>query len=308
MFYWNGAFTIKNPKFKIQNSKLRPGKPEGPPKVPGYIVTYSDMVTLLLTFFVMLLSLASVQDPELFYMGRGSFVQSIRGLGLGILYGRKPRPDFGSVKIKYFISAPDKLLQVRTIDAKQEELRRIFKKISRSMTTMPSQIVAQKTSFSVTNIRFSPGEASLDKSAKRILTEFCLNLQACRGAGSLYVLGLADEQTGEKQQWLLSARRAQAVADFLQSALGGPAGSPEAEPSGPAWDPVPASAGTIPAFAGMTSPPHKRGLPLRKQGRQPWRIYWWGAGPGGDWVEKDSPISRTTYGGQILIAVLRATD
>ena len=30
-----------------------------PPKVPGYIVTFSDMVTLLLTFFVMLLTLGA---------------------------------------------------------------------------------------------------------------------------------------------------------------------------------------------------------------------------------------------------------
>ncbi|MHC4291149.1 MAG: flagellar motor protein MotB, partial [Planctomycetota bacterium] len=29
--------------------------------VPSYIVTYSDMITLLLTFFVMLLSLAETQ-------------------------------------------------------------------------------------------------------------------------------------------------------------------------------------------------------------------------------------------------------
>ncbi len=62
---------------------------EGSPKVPAYIVTFSDMVTLLLTFFVMLLSLASVQDPELFNRGRGAFAQTIKDLGLGILYGKK---------------------------------------------------------------------------------------------------------------------------------------------------------------------------------------------------------------------------
>ena len=265
---------------------------EGPARVPAYIVTYSDMVTLLLTFFVMLLSLASVQDPELFYKGRGSFVQSIRELGLGMLYGRKVRPDFGSTKIKYFISTPDRQAQGRTIDAKEEELRRLFEKISRTMTALPSQIVAQKISFLVTNIQFSPGGATLDDSAKRFLTEFCLGLQqnidfktnkGSRFAGGLYVLGLANDQVTEKQQWLLSARRAQAVADFLQSALGKRVGLPESRPPGPEWNPASRSA--------------------RHPTGQPWRIYWWGAGPGGDWVEKDSPISRHS---QILIAVLRA--
>jgi len=36
------------------------------------------MVTLLLTFFVMLLSLAEVQDPELFNKGRDSFWNSVK--------------------------------------------------------------------------------------------------------------------------------------------------------------------------------------------------------------------------------------
>jgi len=47
---------------------------EGSPKVPAYIVTFSDMTTLLLTFFVMLLSLAKMQDPELFNKGLGYFL------------------------------------------------------------------------------------------------------------------------------------------------------------------------------------------------------------------------------------------
>ncbi|MDD5011702.1 MAG: flagellar motor protein MotB, partial [Phycisphaerae bacterium] len=43
---------------------------DNPPSVPAYIVTFSDMVTLLLTFFVLLISLAKMQDPEKFNAGR----------------------------------------------------------------------------------------------------------------------------------------------------------------------------------------------------------------------------------------------
>ena len=75
--------------------KLRKKAVEGGgPKVPGYIVTYSDMVTLLLTFFVMLLSLSNVQDPELFNKGRDSFLESLRCIGLGILFGRREMAGF----------------------------------------------------------------------------------------------------------------------------------------------------------------------------------------------------------------------
>lgn len=190
-------------------------------KVPAYIVTFSDMTTLLLTFFVMLLSLSSVQDPELFYKGRGSLLQSIRELGLGMLYNRKRGPEFGSVKIKYFIGTPDKLFPGRSIHAKEEEVRRVFKDMSRSVKTLPSQIVAQKTNFSITNVRFPPGQATLNGSAKRFLTEFCLDLQQDSGSKlvKLYVLGLAGDEATEQQQWILSARRAKIVADFLQDTL-----------------------------------------------------------------------------------------
>jgi chemotaxis protein MotB len=231
-------------------------------KVPAYIVTFSDMTTLLLTFFVMLLSLSSVQDPELFYKGRGSLLQSIRELGLGMLYNRKRGPEFGSVKIKYFIGTPDKLFPGRSIHAKEEEVRRVFKDMSRSVKTLPSQIVAQKTNFSITNIRFPPGRATLNEPAKRFLTEFCLDLQQDPVSGhiKLYVLGLAGDVQNEAQQWILSARRAHAAADFLQDTL--------------------ASASN-------------------------WPVYSWGAGPGGDWVEQNSPISEQSH---ILIAVLRAGD
>ena len=190
-------------------------------KVPAYIVTFSDMVTLLLTFFVMLLTLSQVRDEELFQRGRNSFVRSIGQLGLGMLPGRKVRPYFGKVKIKYFISNPDKAFEGRTVDARQEELRRIFQNINRSMTTMRSKIVAEKNNFAVTDIRFPPGGVALNEAAKGFLTKFCLDLQqAGSGDVKLYVVGLASAEATEEEQWIISARRAQAVADFLQKTLG----------------------------------------------------------------------------------------
>ena len=234
---------------------------ESKPKVPAYIVTFSDMVTLLLTFFVMLLTLAQVQDEGLFHSGRDSFVKSLGKLGLGILPGKNVTPDLGKVKIKFFISDPDKAFEGRTIDAKEEELRRIFQKLSRSMTTIRSKIVGERSNFSVTDIRFQPGSAALNKPAKKFLTKFCLDLQqAGSGDVKLYVVGLASAEATEEEQWIVSARRAQAVADFLQETL----------PSGTKWP-----------------------------------IYSWGAGPGGEWVQQDSPISSES---QILIGILRGND
>ena len=244
-------------------------------KVPAYIVTFSDMVTLLLTFFVMLLSLASVHDPELADIGRDSFLRSIRNLGLGVFSSKRSRPDLSNVKTKYFISKPDKLFEGRTINAKEEDIRRIFNKLRQYMKTLPSQVVAKKTNFSVTNIRFPQGRFDLNESARKFLRGFCRDLQqdAGRKPIELYVLGLADGGKSEKEQWLLSSRRARTVADFLR--------------------------GTLTAAWGRQSRRSMVG------GQSKWSVYSWGAGPGGDWVGRDSPILKHS---QILIAVLRASD
>ena len=232
---------------------------QGGPKVPGYIVTYSDMVTLLLTFFVMLLSLAQVQDPELFNKGRDSFLESLRCVGLGIFFGRKEMPHFGYIKIRYYIDNPDESFEHRSIDAGGEEYRQNLAKIAKSMTVTESQIVAQKTNFSITNIHFGDGEVALDEMAKKFLREFCLNLQQSFSAKpvKLYVLGLACDAATEKQQWILSARRAQVVANYIRDSL-----PSESKPA----------------------------------------VFCWGAGPGGNWVEQDSPIYQQSH---ILIGVLR---
>ena len=196
---------------------------ESGPKVPAYIVTFSDMVTLLLTFFVMLLTLAKVQDSKFFDVSQKAFIQNMDSVGLGRLMGEDMSADLNEAKVKYFISNPDPEEKniTRTIDARGENLRRIFKKVTQSMETKRSQIVAGKTSFSVTSISFSPGQAGLNESAKKFLTQFVSNLQVGGRANAIkrYVLGLTNDVKGEKNQWILSAMRAQAASDFLESIL-----------------------------------------------------------------------------------------
>ena len=254
--------------------KKQPSQEEGP-KVPAYIVTFSDMTTLLLTFFVMLLSLASVQDPELFRKGRDSFRFSLDYLGLGVLLGREQKPNLGYIKIRYSVSEPDELAKDRSINTKEEKIRQLFNELQKSMRVMPLEKIAKKNDFRTTNIHFARGDARLDESAKKFLDGFCSQLQQSYGSRPvrLYVLGLAADQTGEKKQWILSARRASAVADYLRGILS----------SGADFQ---AQRGTFENWSN-------------------WFVYWWGVGAGGDWVRQDSPISEQS---QILIAVLEVNE
>lgn len=245
--------------------------PEEKFQVPIWVITFSDMTTNLLTFFVLLVSMGSMRDETLFDQGQAmKFLESVKSG-----FGFKEKISFGNIGIKYHITNPGELSEGRTINAKEEEIRRLFKNLSRSMKTMPSQITTPKTNFSVTDIHFGAGEAILNEPAERFLTEFCSHLQQAFTSEpiTLYVLGLACDEATEQEQWILSARRAKAVADYLRSIL--------------------------------TSRSGFQTISTEFGGWSKWSVYWWGAGPGGDWVRQDSPISKQS---QILIAVLRAGD
>ncbi len=243
------------------------------PKVPGYIVTFSDMVTLLLTFFVMLLSMASKQDPELFNIGRRSFTVCIQEYGMGKLLGGKPKSEHQQVKMKYQIKQPDQSYEQRTVDAREEMIRKLAQDVARSMKTRPSQLADRSTNFSVTNIRFPRGGSFLDESARRYLTQFAFDMRQNFEPGSikLYVLGLAANEKTDKQQLTLSAKRAQAAAEFLQNTL------------------------CSKSVSGTDM--HSR--------VSNWPVYSWGAGRGGNWVSDENPASQKSH---ILIAVLHRNN
>jgi len=190
-------------------------------KVPAYIVTFSDMITLLLTFFVMLLSLAQVQDPELFETGRDSFIQSMRCLGIGFLLGATNKSELGKTKAKYSIDKPEERATNRNIDVLEEQLREHYLRAEQMMDSVTSETISGRTTFSTTNIHFARGETLLDEVAERFLKEFGFGLQQepFRQGFKVYVLGLANDVPGSRAQWILSARRARAAADFLKSTL-----------------------------------------------------------------------------------------
>jgi len=245
---------------------------ESGPKVPGYIVTFSDMVTLLLTFFVLLLTLADTQDAEFYDRGRDAFLKSIRNMGLGILTGRHSEAELGNTKMTYSIDMPDEEPDTRTIDAKAEQLRRIFEKVKESAKTLPPEISAKKNNFSVdNNIHFPKGQAELDDSAKQYLNNFCEKL-VISNAGkpvTLYVLGLAPDENNQKNKLIISAMRAEIVAEYIRTTLESMLDNKN--------------------YSNVLGPGPK------------WSVYSWGAGSGGQWADHDSEISSQKH---IAIAIL----
>ncbi len=199
-------------------------KPDSDQKssAPGYIVTFSDMITLLLTFFVMLLSMAETQvDQHRFERGIHSFRKAVADFGIaGILDHQSISSVFEHPKVYYPVDAGQDEPEDRSIDAHMETLRRALMDIEQMMTISPSHITGtEKTAFA-TPVRFADGRWDLSASDQQTLQR--LSEQLAAGFSdqnpTVYVLGLAGDAPAARQ-WEVSVRRGQTVADFLRQQL-----------------------------------------------------------------------------------------
>ena len=104
---------------------------------PAWIVSFTDMITLLLSFFIMLQALAKMQDQALFLYSRDYFNRAIAGLGVpDWLFGKQDKPQFDYFKRKHTTrEAPYKHPRHRVIDPEDERIRRAFDDVRRRMET-----------------------------------------------------------------------------------------------------------------------------------------------------------------------------
>lgn len=196
---------------------------EDGPKVPTWIVSFTDMITLLLSFFVLLQAFAHTRDPELFAKGQGSFLRAIKTFGLpGWLYGRQDRPKRQYTKVKHTTKeAKNKLPRNKMLDAEDENIRKAFQTIQKAIRTQCSDLPDVPVEMMAAPIRFEPGGSDLDLSAREWLRRFALDLRNSRTPEhtSIHVMGLAPDVRSARQQWMLSAQRARAVAAVLRYTL-----------------------------------------------------------------------------------------
>jgi len=79
--------------------KFKPSPKAAP---PAYMVSFCDMMTLILTFFILLVSMSREQEAGLVAKGVGSFIIAIQSHGLdGILSGQEKQSVFEHVRRKF---------------------------------------------------------------------------------------------------------------------------------------------------------------------------------------------------------------
>lgn len=187
----------------------KPQEEDGGPSAPFWMVTYSDMVTLLLTFFVMLMAMANFEE-----VGRVEAVlESIR-LALGA--GGQHQTLLGVT--------PDELNQPSEIEPLDElqpvmaELREsLAKHVSDDMVRMTRTQTEIRVSLS-DRVLFAPGSDQLHPAAYSLLSSVGETL--AEHPVNIRVEGHTDATGKPASNWRLSALRSVAVVSTMQESGG----------------------------------------------------------------------------------------
>ncbi len=191
-------------------------------KVPIWVISFADMITLLLSFFVMLQTMAHSQDATLFGISQESFRRAISGFGIpDFLFGKQSGPQYDYRKLKYPTeeAQPDDPKRSRVIDADDDRIREIFHEMQQQMQTEVSNSAEELINVFVTPIQFKGGSAVLDEQGRGYLRDLAVSLRQNLASRRLrlQVVGLARGGESRKEDYLLSARRAAAAEEFLRA-------------------------------------------------------------------------------------------
>ena len=142
--------------------------------VPAYMVSFGDMMTLILTFFILLVSLSKEQNFGMLARGVGSFIVAIRSHGLdGILSDVEERQVFEHTRRRFNLP-PEEDPERRTDHASASSKELIRARIAEGLA--PHDEVA----YPMVAV-FAPGEDALTEEARRYLDRLAPSLTPQRG-------------------------------------------------------------------------------------------------------------------------------
>jgi flagellar motor protein MotB len=236
-------------------SKKEHKEEESGEKVPIWIISFADMITLLLSFFVMLQTMASRRDDKLFSIAQDSFRRSLAGFGIpDLIFGKQSATDFNYRKIKYpsLEADPNRASRVRVINSEDDAIRLAFSQMKKTMESKVSQAAEVTLQVINTPLRFDgPSDRLLDAD-QQYLGEMAINLQQSLGSQAVKIYVIANSPGTHKEDWLLAAQRATAVEKSLRRLL-----APQLQGAS-SWELVSAGSGpqaSLPGTSGSISRP-----------------------------------------------------
>lgn len=180
-------------------------------RFPPWLITYSDLITLLLTFFVLLMSMADL-DPVRFTEASNS----LKGA-----FGLRPQPPGTEVIIPVFPAPAAKTdpYQKTLINNLKESLSLKFESLEGGLSEIETFLPATDTLLVRINenLLFSPGSAVLEDSAEPFLDSIAESIQ--HHPISVRIEGHADaiaiESGRFENSWELSTARAVSVLRYF---------------------------------------------------------------------------------------------
>ncbi|RMF06762.1 MAG: hypothetical protein D6762_08815 [Candidatus Neomarinimicrobiota bacterium] len=190
-------------------------KKNSKPTAPGWMTTYGDMVTLLLTFFVLLFSFTNM-DKRKFEQVAGS----LRG-ALGVLSENLPipsSPTLPSGGVEYDLLRRSAIFE--SVENLRDALSQYTSDGSVNIEATESGILIQMGD----KILFDQGKADLKPGARKVLT--IVGKQIKDQAADIQVAGHTDDVPIHTEEfpsnWELSTARALAVVKYLVDEVGVP--------------------------------------------------------------------------------------
>ncbi len=193
-----------------------PAEPAQKEGAPAWMVSFGDMMTLILTFFILLVSMSQEQQVGLMAKGIGSFMVSVRSFGLpGVLDKSEEAAIFEEVRSRFNLPAeedPDR--RTDFVDASNLEVVRA----TAAKALNPHDELSQP-SVAV----FESDSAELLPAAKRYLDMIAQTLRP--SADSILVIEGHSSDAGAahgSDDRGLAFQRARTVADYLVEEHGYP--------------------------------------------------------------------------------------
>lgn len=172
---------------------------------PAYMVSFGDMMTLILCFFILLVSMAQQQNFGLLAKGVGSFIVAIESHGLnGILSAREREEIFESVRRRFNLP-PEEDPERREAHVEASTLELLRAETLEALT--PHHEVRQPRIAT-----FEPGSATFDTPSREYLDRLTDTLRP--GPGQILILEGHAFDAGGNDDWL-AFRRAAAVREYL---------------------------------------------------------------------------------------------
>jgi len=189
---------------------------------PAHIVSFSALMTILLTFFILMCTMANEQEAGLLAAGTGSFVHNINAFGLpGLLPGHRTTVDLGPGRPRFPVPE-DEVDATEGSDADLLYRRVIAVEPIRLPQALASYFKQEEELRLPLNVDFEPGSAHLTPEARKTLQPLVRRLRMVP-----YYLRIDAHVSDSfafnehhESAWELSAARAAAVVQYMHEAGG----------------------------------------------------------------------------------------